>query len=224
MNTNIVILAAGPPKVNRQRHLEIFNGQILINKLIDACIIKDTNLYIVIHKNNTLLLNHVQNKYKGIVTILISKDEYAKTTITTALSVKGDVIYITGDLINVNNEDIDKFIHTKYSSALCRYKTPWGNNVQKNGLIRRADIDDAFVKISEKDKKEYLKEENWTKSIQFLKYFYPHIKNVNMKSFNDTITHLNYTYFYEIWSNPNINEYKDMGTVYYEKSIYDDND
>ena len=114
MNTNIVILAAGPPKVNRQRHLETFNGQILINKLIEVCMIKDTNLYIVIHKNNTLLLHHVQNKYKGVVTILISKDDYAKTTITTALSVKGDVVYVCGDLINVNKEDIIKFIHTKY--------------------------------------------------------------------------------------------------------------
>jgi len=224
MNTNIVILAAGPPKVNRQRHLETFNGQILINKLIEACMIKDTSLYIVIHKNNTLLLNHVQNKYKDIVAILISKDDYAKTTITTALSVKGDVVYVCGDLINVNKEDIIKFIHTKYSSALCRYKTPWGNHIQKNGLLRRADIGDCIVKIAEKDKQNYLKEENWTKSIQYFKHFYPHIKHVNMKNWNDTITHLHYNYFYEIWGNVDVNEHGDKGTVYYEKKIYADND
>ena len=45
-----------------------------------------------------------------------------------------------------------------------------------------------------------------------------------MKSWNDTITHLHYNYFYEIWGNVDVNEHGDKGTVYYEKKIYDDND
>ena len=48
---NIVILAAGPPKVNRERHTEINknNGKIIIDDIIDKCTIDDTKLYIVIN-------------------------------------------------------------------------------------------------------------------------------------------------------------------------------
>ena len=38
------------------------------------------------------------------------------------------------------------------------------------------------------------------------------------------ITHLNYVYFYEIWGNPNVNEFEDKGSIYFEKIIYADND
>jgi hypothetical protein len=45
---NIVILAAGPPKPNRERHLEVFGGKPLIDLVIKKCRITDTKLYAVI--------------------------------------------------------------------------------------------------------------------------------------------------------------------------------
>ena len=47
---NIIILCGGPPKIGRQRHLEIFNGEPLIKKLIDACSIKNRLYYKNIRK------------------------------------------------------------------------------------------------------------------------------------------------------------------------------
>ena len=51
---NIVILAAGPSKGGRNRHLEInsLNNKIIIDDVIEKCTIENTNLYIVIDKNN----------------------------------------------------------------------------------------------------------------------------------------------------------------------------
>ena len=218
---NIIILAAGPPKIERNRHLEIFNNKPLIDILIEECIIKNTNLFIVIHKNNIKLINYVK-KYNNI-NILKVEDEYVKTTLTTTLSVYGDCIYICGDLINVKKNDILKFINTNYSSCLCRYKIPWGNNIMNNNLIRRSDIGDCIVKISEKDKKIYLSEELWNKAKQYFKLFYP-TEEIEFKTWNCMGTHINYAFFYNIWGNSNINEFGDKGSIYFEKKIYADND
>ena len=219
---NIIILAAGPPKHNRDRHLELFNNKPLIDSLIEECSIENTNLYIIVHKNNLKLINHVINYNKNI-TILKVDDEYVKNTLTTALSVYGDCICVCGDLINVKKNDILKFINTDYSSCLCRYKIPWGNNIINNNLIRRSDIGDCIIKISEKDKITYLSEEIWNKAKQYFKLFYP-TKEIEFKTWNCMITHINYAFFYNIWGNSNINEFGDKGSIYFEKIIYTDND
>ena len=57
---NIVILAAGPTKENRNRHLEVFNDQVLIDKIIEECTIRNTKLYIVINLKNKPLIKHIQ--------------------------------------------------------------------------------------------------------------------------------------------------------------------
>ena len=219
---NIIILAAGPPKHNRDRYLELFNNKPLIDSLIEECSIENINLFIVVHKNNLKLINYVINYDKNI-TILKVDDEYVKNTLTTALSVYGDCICVCGDLINVKKIDILKFINTDYSSSLCRYKIPWGNNIINNNLIRRSDIGDCIIRISEKDKTTYLSEEIWNKAKQYFKLFYPN-KELEFKTWNNMGTHLNYAYFYEIWGNPNINEFEDKGSIYFEKKIYADND
>ena len=219
---NIIILAAGPPKHNRDRYLELFNNKPLIDSLIEECSIENTNLFIVVHKNNLKLINYVINYNKNI-TILKVDDEYVKNTLTTALSVYGDCICVCGDLINVKKIDILKFINTDYSSCLCRYKIPWGNNIINNNLIRRSDIGDCIIRISEKDKTTYLSEEIWNKAKQYFKLFYP-TKEIEFKTWNCMGTHINYAFFYNIWGNPNVNEFGDKGSIYFEKIIYADND
>lgn len=220
---NIVILCGGSPKKNRQRHLEIFEGLPLIKKIINACSIENTNLYIVIHKNNLKLINYVKNLNFNIEILLIN-DEYVKTTITKALSIKGDCVLVCGDLINVEKEDIIKFVNTENSCALCRYKQPWGPNIKNNGYVRRSDIGDCITKISEKYKDIYLSDDLWDKAKMYLQTFYPNLKNIDMKSWNWIMTHVNYAFFYEIWSNTNVNSYEDKGTIYFKKKIYSDND
>ena len=218
---NIIILCGGPPKRGRQRHLEIFNGEPLIKKLIDACSIKNTNLNIVVHKNNIKLIDYIKNFDN--VCILKVDDEYVKSTINKALSVKGDCILVCGDLINVDRNDILKFINTDYECALCRYMKPWGRNIIGNGIIRRSDIGDCITKISEKSKKKYLSNELWEEAQFYLKSFYPS-KKIDTKIWNDMMTHVNYAFFYKIWGNSNINNYNDIGTIYFEKKVYADND
>ena len=219
---NIIILCGGPPKRGRQRHLEKFNGEPLIKKLIDACSIKNTNLNIVVHKNNIKLINYIKNFNN--VCILKVDDEYVKSTINKALSVKGDCVLVCGDLINLDRNDILKFINTDYECALCRYMKPWGKNIIGNGIIRRSDIGDCITKISEKYKKEYLSQELLDNAKYYLQNFYPNITNIDMKSWNWIMTHLNYAFFFNIWGNNDVNSYKDFGTVYFEKKIYSDND
>ena len=217
---NIVILCAGPPKIGRQRHLEIFNNKPIIDKIIDTCTIKNTSLYIIIHKDNLKLIQHVKNFN---CKILIVNDEFIKTTINTAASLKGDCILVCGDLKNIDRKDIQKFVDTEYKSAICRYSIPWGAHIKNNKFLRRADIGDCIVKVSEEHKKEFLSDELWDAGKYYFKQFYP--KNtINLKTYNDLGTHHSYAFFYDIWSNPTVNNYKEKGTILFEKKIYDDND
>ena len=62
---NIVILAAGPTKENRNRHLEVFNDQVLIDKIIEECTIRNTKLYIVINLKNKPLIKHIQTFFNN---------------------------------------------------------------------------------------------------------------------------------------------------------------
>lgn len=219
---NIIILCGGPPKRGRQRHLEKINGEPLIKKLIDACSIKNTNLNIVVHKANIKLIDYIK-KFNNVC-ILKVNNEYVNSTITKALSVNGDCVLVCGDLINVDKDDILKFINTDYKCALCRYKIPWGANIKRNGFIRRSDIGDCIVKISQKYKEQYLSHELWDKAKYYLLKFYPKKVPIDMKSWNWIMTHVNYAFFYEIWSNVKLNNYQDKGTVYFEKIVYADND
>jgi hypothetical protein len=219
---NIIILAAGPPKKDRQRHLEKFDNEILIDKLIKSCTFENINLYIVIHKENIKLIDNVK-KFNN-VGILNVDDEYIYTTITKALSVTGDCILVVGDVIDVEKKDIKKFINTEHNCSLCRYKCKWGPDIKKNGFLRRSDIGDCIVKISEKYKKEYLSKELWDKAKYYLQKFYPNMKNIDMKSWNWIMTNVNYAFFFNIWGNKDVNSYKDFGTIYFEKKIYSDND
>ena len=224
---NIVILCGGPPKKNRQRHLELFKGKILINKILDECHIENTSLHVLINKKNLKLIEHVKNynnKNKNVnVNILIVEDDYSKSTIKKAISVNGDCLLIAGDLIDLKKKDILKFVNSKYEDCLCRYKQSWGNNIIGKNVLRRSDIGDCLLKISEKNKKNYFNDDSWNKAIDTYKLFYPN-NEINFKNWNDIPTHLDYLYFQEIWGNIGVNEFKNKGTVYFKKKIYNDND
>lgn len=222
---NIVILAAGPPKPNRERHTEInkINGKIIIDDIIDKCTIENTKLYIVINSKVEKLINHVKTYHKNIE-ILHPEDEKIHSTLKTALSIEGDCILVFGDLINLQYGDVNRFVDTEFNAALCRYKHRWGPNVIGQHYIRRSDIDPSIYLIGEKYKKQYLSNENLKKAINYFKDLRGPYSIINDGVQNDIGTHLNYSFFFKIWSNENINEYDDIGTIYYEHTVYADND
>ena len=221
---NIVILAAGPPKPNRERHTEINknNGKIIIDDIIDKCTIENTKLYIVINSKVEKLINHVKTYHKN-VEILYPEDDKIHTTLKTALSIDGDTILVFGDLINLQYGDVNKFVETEYNAALCRYKYRWGPNIIGQNYIRRSDIGDAITLISEKYKKTFLSDQNLKNAINYYNNFYSY-NTINYNSQNDIGTHLDYSFFFKIWSDENVNEYEDIGTIYYEHIVYEDND
>ena len=222
---NIVILAAGPPKPSRERHTEINknNKKIIIDDIIEKCRIENTSLNIVVHPDNSKLLDHIRNNHKNI-NILFPEDYKIYSTFKKSLSVSGDCILVSGDLINLKKGDVKKFVDSKYVSAICRYKIPWGGNlVGINGIVKRSDIGECITMISEEHKPLFLSDANVNNAIKYFKSFYPN-RDINPYIYNDMGTFLNYSFFFSIASNNNVNSTDNIGTVYFEHIIYEDND
>jgi hypothetical protein len=220
--TNISILAAGPPKPGRQRHLELLRGKPLINEIIDKCTIPECQLHVVINLANLPLIEHV--KKIPSVEILFPKDETIYSTFESALSPEGDCIMVCGDLINLQDGDVQRFVDSSLSSAICRYKEAWGEHlVSPQGSVRRADMGDCICLVSKKDKEELLGDENYNKALGYFREFYPD-QPVNFESYNDIGTHLNYSFFKEVWGNPKVNSAGTRGNLYFEHLVYADND
>tara|TARA_B110000211_G_C14072703_1_gene550627 strand:- start:551 stop:1210 length:660 start_codon:yes stop_codon:yes gene_type:complete len=217
---NIVILAAGPPI--RNRHLEMFDDEILIDSVINRCRVDDTKLYIVVNGNDIKLQHHIASLEN--IDMIIPKDDKIRSTFESALSVNGDCIMVCGDLVGLRDCDVEKFVLSELDSAICRYKIPWGSHlVSSSGLIRRADMGDCINMIAESHKKEFLSEKNYEECISHFKDFYPH-RGINEYVYNDIATHMSYTFFKNIWSCPDVNSDGTKGTVYFEHEIYKDND
>ena len=222
MMKNISILAAGPPKPGRQRHLELLRGMPLIDEIIDKCTIPDCKVHVVINSANLPLIEHI--KKIPSVEILFPKDETIYSTFESALSPEGDCIMVCGDLINLQEGDVQRFVDSPLSSAICRYGQAWGQHlVSSQGSVRRADMGDCICLVSQKDKEELLGDENYNKALGYFKEFYPN-QPVNFESYNDIGTHLNYSFFKEVWGNPNVDSTGTRGTLYFEHVVYADND
>ena len=68
--TNISILAAGPPKPGRQRHLELLNGVPLISEIINKCTAPESKVHVVVNKNNSILIDYYSLKTKLFIVLL----------------------------------------------------------------------------------------------------------------------------------------------------------
>lgn len=222
---NVVILAAGPPKVGRNRHLEVnpSNQTIIIEDIIDKCRLKDTNLFVVISKENIVLKEYLQTIEN--LEIITPKDDKIYSTFESALSVKGDVIMVCGDLINLRKGDVDKFADSEYDSATCVYDIPWGDSISSNtpGLYRRGDVGDCMGMISEKHKKLFLSEDIYESSKKYYKKFNP-ASEMNEYVYNDVGTFMSFSFFKKIWSDKNCNSFENIGSVKFNHRVYLDND
>jgi len=221
--TNIAILAAGPPKPNRNRHLEITGNTIIIDHVIANCRIPHTKIYVIINPENIDLINHV--KKHSDVTILYPKDGKIYSTLETALQPEGDTILVMGDLVNLRQGDINKFIDSKYRSATCVYDHPWGDHIISSvpSLLRRGNCGDCISKIAQEHKEEYLGNDTQSMCRWFFKQFIPN-RNLDEYIHNDIGTFTSFTFFKEIWSNPECNEFEDKGAIRFNHQVYLDND
>jgi len=218
---NIVILAAGPPKPNRDRHLEVFNGMPLIDTAIKGCRHEETKLHVVIDAENTKLRSHVKNIQD--VHILTPKDKKIRSTFEIALSLKGDCVMVSGDLIGLQEGDAGRFVDSEYECALTgltKYK--WGG-VHRNNLVRRGDVGDCLFKISEKYKSDFLGEKNLRNALKYHDMFYPG-RTPSQFIYNDIGTHMTYAFFDKIWGDPNCNSFAEKGLVFFDHYVWQDND
>lgn len=218
---NIVILAAGPPKPNRNRHLEERSGKTIIDVVIDACKTESDNLYAVVDKSNDELISHIKDKVK----ILHPIDQKIYSTFESALSIDGDTLMIVGDLINLRSDDVRRFMNTDYRSATCVYKDPWANHIRSlyPNLIRRGDTGDCMSLIAQEHKEEFLSNDTQTKAAWLFKQFYPY-KKIDENCYNDIGTFMSFVFFKEIWAKPNAVDFERKGSVLFEHPVYLDND
>ena len=218
---NIVILAAGPPKPDRNRHLELYKGRKIIDIVIERCTIENTKLYAVVDERNIELINHIKNR----VNLLYPKDGKIYSTFESALSVEGDTIMVVGDLVGLKEGDINRFVESKYKSATCIYKQAWGLHIRSQypNLIRRGDCGDCISMIAQEHKEEFLGKDNQIMYKWLFHQFYPE-KEINHEIYNDVGTFMSYAFFQKIWSNPLCSEFGDKGSVYFEHKVYADND
>ena len=222
----IAILASGPPKPNRNRHLEIFNGKPCITQVINNCQINGIKLSVVISNKNIDLKNYLLKNHKE-VSILETNDNSMKTTFEVAFyQDNNDTLIIAGDLWNLKKENIIKYINSKYKSAISLLKNPWGNDLISfdNSLMRRGDIDDSVFLISQGHQQIYLSDINIQWAIYYFNKFYPYIK-FDINQGNHLWTWLTYVFFRNISANKNVNYInEDIGIVYIDDLIYLDND
>jgi GTP:adenosylcobinamide-phosphate guanylyltransferase len=218
---NIVILAAGPSKPNRNRHLEIHNGQKIIDVVIRKCTIENTKIYAVVDSSNKELADHIKDR----VEIINPKGPEIYKTFEAALSIPGDTIMVVGDILGLKDGDINRFIESDHKSATCIYKQAWGNHIRSHypNLIRRGDCGDCISMIAQEHKEEFLGSDNQTISKWMFKQFYPE-RIINPFIYNDIGTFMSFAFFKEIWSNPLCSEFSEKGSIYFEHRVYADND
>jgi len=225
---NISILAAGPPKKNRNRHLEVFAGVKLIDSVINKCRIDGVGISVVINKNNIGLISHVERNHPD-VKILKPEDEKVRSTFKAALSPLGNCLMVCGDLTSFSQSDIKKFVYCEHKSATSKYAIPWGSNVRsKTGnIIRRADVGDAISLIADSHKEEFMSLKNENRAKELFHNFYPdgnQFNNMNEFFYNDVGTFTSFAFFEEIWKNPEVSKHLDKGCVVLGGKSYEDND
>ena len=220
-------MCGGPPKKNRVRHIEKKINKVCVAHVIDACTIANIKLCIVIARDNVKLLAYVKTTYPQVKILIV--DDYSMLSSYKAAFEEddNDTLIVAGDLWSLKKSNVVKFINTRYENAMYRLKTPWGKNIEskKGDLIRRADVGDSLVLISNKDQNEYLSKKNINEAIKYFNMFYPN-DTFDINQGNHLWTWLDYVFFFEISSSKNGTNSigLEKGTIYIEDKVYLDND
>lgn len=224
----IAILSAGPPKRGRIRHLEKFDKVPVITTVINACTFENIKTCVVIRKDNFQLQTYLENNHSN-VKIIKSPDLGMLSTFKCALyEDDNDTLIVAGDLRTIKKENVEAFIKSPYKSAIYQVKIPWGKNIisKNKKLIRRGDIGDSLLLISNDHKNLYLSDENINQAKNFFHQFYPK-RHFNVNVGNHLWTWLDYSFFHEISSsqeNKNCTDDQEKGAIFIENRVYLDND
>ena len=228
----INILASGPAhRVGTNRFLEKFlcptekNIKPLIDIIINACIHDDVETRVIINKQNYDLIDHIKKFYSN-VHIILTNDLKMISTFKCVFKDQDDHVLVAADLIGLVHDDIKKFINTEYRCAIMKYKHRWApHDIMSpcGKYIRRSDIGDAIFKIGLEYNDLYMSKNNQTAAKQFFKLFFPH-NTLRENMANDIWTWMDYSFFYNIWSNPHCDEFRDIGVINFNKPIWEDND
>ena len=234
---SIVILAGGRFKKStnnqasqcRQRFMEIIKGKPCISHVIDACKkVTDIKKYVVISNKNIIFKTFLQQQHPEI-TILESPDYTMLSSLKVGHNAdSNDKLILCADIWNLKTENIEKFLNSKYKSALYRLKHPWGNDLISSNKqhIRRGDIGHSVMLLANEHLNKYLSEDNINKAIYFSKLFHPN-RVYNNELGNHLWTWIDYVFFCDIWGckDHSINHIgAERGTIYIEDLIYLDND
>lgn len=226
MKRKIVILCGGVPKPGRAaRHMELYGGRPLIDKNIDTCSIPGVPLYVLMSKENHKLRKYVK-EYKEEVKIIEPVYDDIISTFKTALSIEGDIIFVCGDLVSLEKKHVQAFLNSPYDSAIGHYKIPWGVDIKAKNSddIRKGNIGDAISMIAHKHKKMLVGNENIANALHY-HYLFRGTHEYNLGVYNDIGTMMMYSFFYIITSGKSIVDTENnIGTVYFEEPIYNDND
>lgn len=235
-NKSFVILASGRFErtqtinisQNRQRFLEIIKGKPCISHVIDVCSGFNIPIFVVINHKNIKLETFLKENHP---TVHISKATgyTMRSTYEVALNVdNNDKIISAADIWNVKKENMEKYINSPYKSALYKVSRPWGPDIRSStgNMIRRGDIGDSVVLISQEHIDTYYCEESISKAKEFHKLFYPNERWDDEKA-NHLWTWLDYVFFNEISScstHTTNNIENEKGAIEITDLIYLDND
>ena len=219
---NIIICAAGPSKEGRNRHLELYEDRIIIDRNIEFCRVDNTSLFVVVDTGNVELREHLSAIPN--ITTLLPEDRKIYSTYKTALSVDGGCVLVCGDLLGLESGDIQKFVESEYKSAMCHYSESWGGVTSADGtLIRRGDCDDSIFSIAQEHKEEFLSDQTYKTARAFFHKFYPNAAIVEEDA-KCIGTHMTYSFFHNIWSRPEATSDGTKGLVSFKHKVWLDND
>ena len=227
--TNLVILAAGPAKPNRNRHLELYNNTPIISRLINSLPTGDNfTPYVIVNKKNEELTKYLRLNHPT-VSLLFPRDEKILSTFVEALRPSGDCRLICGDMLDLRPQVVESFARSPLISCSCKYSQPWGENFKsiKNSIIRRADVGDVIQKIGQQDKEEFLSPKIHARALELFYDFYPNghqFVGLNPYEYNDIGTFTSFAFYESLWADPQRDESGPRGLIEINYPIYADND
>lgn len=199
--------------------------EYVIDTVLRSCIPTNLEIFVLVASHNLELIHYINDRYPAVKVIELENDSMYTTLEVALTHDHAPVLLIKGDLINITESVIRKYVDSKLSSALMRVLIPWGLDIKskKAKLIRRGDIGDAILLLSTAAKDEYLSEKNKRRAKKFFRLFYPD-KKFDMSTNNDVQVWLSYALFSRISNRKKMKKNDGSGSVLFFKRRYMDLD
>lgn len=226
----IAIMAAGPQKRGRIRHLEKFGGKVLISIVIDACITHG-DVVVVVRKTNQQLIDYLQTNHTNVQVKCAPSESMLDSFRCAFAGESRDVLIVAGDLRKLRSVEVEAFVKTKCRSALYSLSQPWGAHMRaKTGRIRRGDVGMGIMRIAYEHQAEFMSPKIQEAAIDYYKEFATRPFDGNLGNYY--WTWMAYAFFYEQCANENAiygsnassEETTEKGLVHMQEEVFADND